>query len=252
LWVERRHASQSALCRRGSRGKETGMMKSVSIILYVTVFVFVVSPEVCFAQKIELEHRLSDCTAVIKDMLTAPDRGIPHDLLKRSRAIIILPSVVKAGLGVGGHYGKGVVLRRNPRTGKWGPPAFLTLIGGSFGWQVGVQATDLVVLVMNDVSLRSLFRDKFTVGADASVAAGPVGRDASATADLDLSAGMLSYSRAKGIFAGVSIKGSVLETDWQSNADYYGSQASIDDIFFAGKGTLSPAARRLIGLLNRY
>jgi lipid-binding SYLF domain-containing protein len=108
------------------------------------------------------------------------------------------------------------------------------------------------VLVMNEVSLRSLFQDKFTLGADASVAAGPIGRDASATTDVALSAGMLSYSRAKGIFAGVSIKGSVLEPDWQANQAYYGSQVSINDVFFGGKGTPSPAARRLIGMLNRY
>ena len=224
----------------------------VSVLLATALFLCLYPFGVGCAQKIELEHRLSDCTAVVKDMMSAPDRGIPRDLLRSSSAIIIMPSVVKAGLGIGGHYGKGVILRRNPRTGKWGPPAFLTLVGGSFGWQVGVQATDLMVLVMNEVSLRSLFQDKFTLGADASVAAGPIGRDASAATDMELSAGMLSYSRAKGIFAGVSIKGSVLETDWQANEAYYGSDVSIVDIFFAGRGTPSPATRQLIGLLNRY
>ncbi len=229
------------------------MTKVRVLMLLTTVAILSLFPfRDCSAQRIELEHRLSDCTAVFKDIMSAPDRGIPRDLFRQSRAIIILPGVVKAGLGVGGHYGKGVVMRRNPRSGKWGPPAFLTLIGGSFGWQVGVQATDLVLLVMNEVSLRSLFRDKYTIGADASVAAGPIGRDASATTDVALSAGMLSYSRAKGIFAGVSIKGSVLEPDWQANQAYYGSQVSINDVFFGGKGTLSPAARRLIGMLNRY
>ncbi len=205
-----------------------------------------------FAQPLALENRLSDAAQAFKEMMEARDSGIPSDLLKRSRAVIIFPSLLKAGLGVGGHYGKGVVLRRNPSTGKWGPPAFLRLLGGSFGWQIGVQSTDLVLLVMSDVSLKSLFRDKFTIGADASIAAGPVGRDASAATDIALSSGILSYSRAQGVFVGVSVKGSVIEADWESNEGYYGSDVSIIDIFFKGKGNVSKAGRRLIALLNKY
>lgn len=204
------------------------------------------------ARPLELENRISESTRALKDMMSAPDGGIPSDLLRRSRAVIIFPSVIKAGLGVGGQYGKGVVLRRNPSPGKWGPPAFVTLIGGSFGWQIGVQATDLVLLVMSDVSLRSLFHDKFTIGADASIAAGPIGRDASASTDIALSAGILSYSRAKGIYAGISLQGSVMQADWEANEGYYGSDLSMIDSFFQGKGPISPAAARLIGLLNRY
>ncbi len=200
----------------------------------------------------ELENRLNNCVEMLQEMMGAPDGSIPADLIKRCRAIIIFPSVVKAGLGVGGHYGSGVVLRRDPSSGRWGPPVFLTLIGGSFGWQVGVQALDLVLLVMNDVSLNSLFRSKITIGADASVAAGPVGREASAATDSALSVGILSYSRAKGLFAGVSIKGSVIEVDWEANELYYESDANIIDIFFKGKGRISPSAARLIGVLRRY
>ncbi len=224
----------------------------ISIMPAALVFLLLFLPTYSFGGSMELEARLSECADIFHDMMKAPDAGIPKDLIKRTRAVVIFPSVLKAGLGVGGHYGKGVILRRHPRTGKWGPPAFLTLVGGSFGWQIGVQSTDLVLLVMNDVSLKGLFHDKFTIGADASVAAGPVGRDASAGTDIDLSAGMLSYSRAKGIFAGVSIKGSVIETDWSANRSYYGSDRSVSDIFFSGKGTMSPQAARLIRLLNRY
>jgi len=207
-----------------------------------------------YAQPIELENRLAECASVVKDMMEVPgpDGGIPADLIRRCHAIIVFPAVLKAGLGVGGHYGKGVVLRRDGRRGKWGPPAFITLIGGSFGWQIGVQATDLMLFVMSDVSLKSLFQDKFTIGADASVAAGPVGRDASAATDLGLSAELLSYSRAKGIFAGVSVKGSVIEADWAANEAYYGSDLSVVDIFFKGTGKLSPASKNLINILNRY
>ncbi len=165
---------------------------------------------------------------------------------------MIFPSLLKAGLGVGGQYGKGVVLRRNNKTGRWGPPVFMTLVGGSFGWQIGVQSTDLILLIMSRVKLKSLFNDKLTIGADASVAAGPVGRDASAATDIALNAGMLSYSRAKGLFAGVSIKGSILEVDWSANEAFYGSDASLIDVFFQGKGRVSAQAKRLMDMLNRY
>jgi lipid-binding SYLF domain-containing protein len=205
-----------------------------------------------WARPLELENRISESARALKDMMDAPDGSIPSDLFRRSSAVVIFPSVIKAGLGVGGQYGTGVVLRRNPSTRKWGPPAFITLVGGSFGWQVGVQATDLVLLVMSDVSLRSLFHDKFTIGADASVAAGPIGRDASASTDIALSAGILSYSRAKGLYAGVSLQGSVMQAEWESNERYYGSDLSVIDSFFDGKGPISPTAARLIELLNKY
>ncbi|MEW6137632.1 MAG: lipid-binding SYLF domain-containing protein [Thermodesulfobacteriota bacterium] len=227
-------------------------MRKKQSVLIICLAALAVVPAVCESQTLELENRIDECTRVLAEIMAAPDARIPGDLLKRSRAVIIFPSVLKAGLGIGGEYGTGVILKRNERTGKWGPPAFLTLMGGSFGWQVGVQATDLVLLVMNEVSLRSLFRDKITIGVDASVAAGPIGREASAGADINLSAGILSYSRAKGIFAGVSIKGSVIEPDWQANEAYYGSDLSIVDVFFTGKGAVSPRARNLMNLLDRY
>jgi lipid-binding SYLF domain-containing protein len=227
------------------------MLKTYPIIC-LTAFLVLFGWSGVSAQHLALENRLSDAAQALNSMMKAPDAGIPADLLRRSRGIIIFPSLLKAGLGVGGHYGKGVVLRRSPSTGKWGPPAFIRLLGGSFGWQIGVQSTDMVLLIMNDVSLKSLFKDKFTIGADASIAAGPVGRDASAATDVSLSEGILSYSRAQGIFVGVSIKGSVIETDWESNESYYGSDVSIIDVFFKGKGHVSKAGRRLMELLNKY
>ncbi|MBI5252339.1 MAG: lipid-binding SYLF domain-containing protein [Desulfomonile tiedjei] len=228
------------------------MQKSLPILAMLLVTSSFFSSPVFCVPPMELEQRLSDSVQVLKDVIEAPDAGVPIDLLKRSRGIVVFPSLIKAGLGIGGHYGKGVVLRRDTSTGKWGPPAFIRLIGGSFGWQIGVQSTDMVLLIMNEVSLKSLFKDKITIGADASIAAGPVGRDASAATDVDLSAGILSYSRAKGLFAGVSIKGSVIEPDWEANEAYYGSDLSVIDIFFKGKGKLSPAAAELIRMLNKY
>lgn len=227
-------------------------MRKAWAVLLMGLSAVIVDSAICGPWPLELEDRIAQSSVVLTEIMTAPDAGIPADLMRRSQGVIIVPSVLKAGLGIGGEYGSGVILRRNPRTGKWGPPAFVTLIGGSVGWQVGIQATNLVLLVMNDVSLRALFRNKITIGVDASVAAGPIGRDASAGTDIDLSAGMLSYSRAKGLFAGVSIKGSVLEPDWQANEAYYGSDLSLIDVFFGGKGSVSPAARRLLNVLTRY
>lgn len=228
-------------------------MRNCSALLIMSVFVtFFPAGDCSWARPLELENRISESARALKNMMDAPDGSIPSDLLRRSRAVVIFPSVIKAGLGVGGQYGSGIVLRRNSSTRRWGPPAFLTLIGGSFGWQAGIQATDLVLLVMNDVSLRSLFHDKLTIGADASVAAGPIGRDASASTDIALSASILSYSRAKGLYAGLSLQGSVMQTDWDANEGYYGSDLSVIDSFFEGKGPISPAAGRLIELLNRY
>ncbi len=229
------------------------MRKSVFLFpLVIAMWCFFPGQVCCGEPPMELEERLSSSVQVLKDMIGAPDAGIPIDLLKRSRGVVVFPAVIKAGLGLGGHDGKGVVLRRDPSTGKWGPPAFIRLIGGSFGWQIGVQSTDLVLLIMNEVNLKSLFKNKITIGADASVAAGPVGRDASAATDVELSAGILSYSRAKGLFAGVAVKGSVIEPEWDANEAYYGSDASLIDIFFRGKGTVSPAAIELIRLLNKH
>ncbi len=227
------------------------MKKLILCGLLVIVLGLALITEKGFCRRnLELDARLFDCAEALTSMLDAPDGGIPADLLQRSKGIVIFPDVLKAGLGVGGHYGKGVVMRRDSASGKWGPPVFIRLIGGSFGWQVGVQATDLVLLIMNDVSLKSLFKDKITIGADASVAAGPLGRDASAGAEMDLSVGMLSYSRARGLFLGVSIKGSVIEVDWDANEKYYRSDLSIIDIFFKGKGVVSPEGQKLVGLLN--
>jgi len=223
-----------------------------TIVSFSLGMVIFFAPHPASAQAGELETRLSDCIRVLESIMATPDAGIPRDLLKRSRAVVIFPSVLKAGLGVGGHFGRGVALRRDPARNAWGPPAFVSIYGGSFGWQFGVESIELVLLIMNDVSLKNLFRDKFILGADASIAAGPLGRDASAQTDVGLAAAMFSYSKAKGIFIGVSFRGSILESDWESNEQYYGSDLSIIDIFFRQAGTPSPAGESLMKLLAKY
>lgn len=221
------------------------------MVISVIISVFL-SPSPGLAQNVELESRLSDCVTVLKGIMGTPDAGIPRDLMRRSQAVVLFPSVLKAGLGIGGHYGKGVALRRDPGENTWGPPVFVSIYGGSFGWQFGVQSIELVLLIMNDVSLKNLFRDKFALGADASIAAGPIGRDASAQTDLSMSAALLSYSKAKGIYLGVSLSGSFLESDWESNEQYYGSDLSIIDIFFQKARKPSPAGESLMKLLTKY
>ena len=203
-----------------------------------------------YAENPELENSLNEARKVVTELLLAPDGRVPRDLINRSKAIIVFPSVIKAGMGIGGQYGKGVALRRDPSDRKWGPPAFVTLIGGSFGWQIGVQSTDLTLLVMSDVDLRNLFKNKFTIGVDVSVAAGPVGREASADTDISFSSGILSYSRARGLYAGLTVQGAVLQADWDANEAYYGSDVSIIDIFFHKQGKLSPAAMKLTETLD--
>ncbi len=222
------------------------------LAIMVTVLTIAGGSQAQAKAPIELENRITQSYNVLNGMLRSPDGGIPADLLKHTGAIIIYPSVLKAGFGLGGHYGKGIIMRRKPPHKKWGPPVFVSLAGGSIGWQIGVEDAEIVLLVMENVSLQSLFQDKFTLGADAAIAVGPVGRDASAAANIDMSSGILSYSRAQGLFAGATIKGSYLEVDWTANESYYGSTGSLDTIFKEGKSKISPAAARLIQLLNRY
>ncbi|MDA8406577.1 MAG: lipid-binding SYLF domain-containing protein [Deltaproteobacteria bacterium] len=223
--------------------------KSVRIVILLFLMESFWHGDVC-AENPELENILNNARKVIIELLQAPDGRVPRDLINRSKAIIVFPSVIRAGMGIGGQYGKGVALRRDPSDRKWGPPAFVTLIGGSFGWQIGVQSSELTLLVMSDVDLRNLFKNRFTIGVDASVAAGPIGREASADTDISLSSGILSYSRVRGLFAGLTVQGAVLQADWDANEAYYGSDVSIIDIFFHKQGQLSPAAVKLAETLN--
>jgi SH3 domain-containing YSC84-like protein 1 len=218
------------------------------LLLLVLFQITVLNP--AKAENPELENRLKESARIISETLEAPDGKIPRDLLRKAKAIIIFPSVIKVGMGIGGQYGKGVALRLDSQERKWGPPAFVTLIGGSFGWQIGVQSADLILLIMSDVDLKNIFNKRFTIGVDASIAAGPVGREASADTDITLTAGILSYSRSRGLFAGLTIQGAFLEADWSANESYYGSDSSIIDIFFHKQGKLSPAASKLVETLN--
>lgn len=196
--------------------------------------------------------RISNSGTVIKEILDVPD-DIPQDLLDKARCVVVLPSVVKAAFVVGGSYGRGVMVCRTGHDfdGPWGAPAMMALEGGSFGFQIGGQATDFVILVMNNRGASSLIASKVKLGADASVAAGPLGRNASAETDVAMRAEMLSYSRARGVFAGISLEGSTLRPDNDANKKVYGKEISAGQIIAERASDGPPEAQMLIHRLEK-
>ena len=198
------------------------------------------------------EDRVEDAGHVLKEILNIPE-DIPQDLLDKAECVIVLPSVKKAAFGIGASYGRGIMICRSGirYTGPWGPPAMYALEGASIGFQIGVQGTDFVLLVMNPSGARSLLKSKVKLGADASAAAGPKGRTASAATDVVMSAEILSYSRNKGLFAGVSLEGSTLRSDNSANEKLYGQKLSARDIIRRGKVKNPQCAAELVELLDK-
>jgi len=198
------------------------------------------------------QDRVEQSGHVLKEILNIPD-DIPQDLLDKAECVVVLPSVKKAAFGVGASYGRGVMICRSgvSYTGPWGPPALYALEGASIGFQLGGQATDFVLLVMNPGGARSLLSSKVKLGADASAAAGPKGRTAEGATDIVMNAEILSYSRNKGLFAGVSLEGSTLRSDGSANEKLYGQKLSARDIIRRGKVKNPPCAEELVALLNK-
>ena len=198
----------------------------------------------------DTEKRLDTAAIVLSDVLGAPDKGVPQDLLGKSACVVVVPGVKKGAFIVGAKYGRGFILCRNPGGG-WSAPAGVTVAGGSVGFQIGGSETDVVMLVMNEGAIDKLLSSKFTIGADASATAGPVGRTASAATDVQMHAQLLTYSRSRGLFAGVSLEGATLKPDDDANKDLYGKPMSNKDIV-KGNLTSPPAAAGLLGVLNKY
>jgi lipid-binding SYLF domain-containing protein len=196
--------------------------------------------------------RLQNSASVMKEILGMPD-SIPKDLLDRSECVIVVPSVKKFALGVGGSYGRGLMTCRSGQTfdGPWGAPTMIALEGGSLGLQVGGQATDYVLLVTNDRGADSILSSKVKLGGDASAAAGPKGRTAGASTDLAMRAEILTYSRSRGLFAGVSLEGSTLRPDGDANDVVYGKRLQPRDIVRGGAVSVPADAQPLIDLLNQ-
>jgi len=197
------------------------------------------------------QERLRSSAEIFGEIMQAPDKGIPHELLESTQCVVILPGVKKAAFVVGGEYGRGFAECRRARGAGWSAPAAFKLEGGSLGFQIGGSSTDLILLVKNRSGMEKLLSDKFTLGGDASVAAGPVGRTAAAQTDLQMKAEILAWSRAQGVFAGVSLKGAVLHPDEDVNEVLYGHRLNNREIL---NGDVRPpeAARRLTAELERY
>jgi SH3 domain-containing YSC84-like protein 1 len=203
-----------------------------------------------FAREEAVVKRLQDAANTFQEIMSIPDKAIPTKLLNKAQCIIIVPGMKKAALGVGGVYGRGFVscLKSNSR---WGPPAGIRLAGGSFGLQLGIQSTDVVMLVMNRSGVDRLLSDKFTVGVEAAAAAGPIGRDAAADTDILMRAEILSWSRSRGIFAGVSLDGTVVTGDTGENEKLYGKSLTTKEIV-EGDVKAPPEANVLLSVLEKY
>jgi len=204
------------------------------------------------ANDVKETERVKDAGVVLKEILNIPD-DIPQDLIDKAECVVILPSVLKGAFGVGGSYGRGVMICRSGEhyTGPWGPPALYALEGISIGFQLGGQATDFVLLVMNPKGARSLLSSKVKLGADASAAAGPKGRTAEGATDVVMNAEILSYSRNKGLFAGISLEGSTLRSDGSANEKLYGKKLSAKEIIVEHKVGVPACARELVSLLDK-
>jgi len=195
--------------------------------------------------------RLDDAAELFSEIMSTPDRSIPQDLLNKSHCIVLVPGLKKGGFVIAGKWGRGFVTCRQASGYGWGPPGAVRIEGGSFGLQIGFSSTDLVLLVMNDRGMRRLLSSKFTLGGDATVAAGPVGRNATAQTDAMMTAEILSWSRSHGVFAGLSLDGSTLRNDIDENSNMYGHPWSNKQILNSG---LRPprGAAKLIGALDKY
>jgi len=197
------------------------------------------------------QDRVRDAGEVMKEILNIPD-DIPQDLLDKAECVVILPSVLKGAFGIGASYGRGVMICRSGQhyTGPWGAPALYALEGASIGFQLGGQATDFVLLVMNPNGARSLLSSKVKLGADASAAAGPKGRTAEGATDVVMQAEILSYSRNKGLFAGISLEGSTLRSDGSANEKLYGRKLTAKEIIVEHKVAIPACAKDLVALLD--
>jgi len=204
------------------------------------------------ANDVKEEDRVKESGEVLKEILDIPD-DIPQDLLDKAECLVVLPSVKKGAFGIGGSYGRGVMICRSGKhyTGPWGPPAMYALEGFNIGFQLGGEATDFVLLVINPKGAETLLSSEVKLGADASATAGPKGRTAEAATDVVMRAEILSYSRSKGLFAGVSLEGSTLRSDGSANEKLYGKKLSAKEIIREGKVKPPAAASELIALLNK-
>lgn len=217
-----------------------------------TILALSLTAPALFANDRKEQQRLENCGQVIQEIMDIPD-DIPQDLIDKAVCVIVYPSVLKGAFIFGGSYGRGAMTCRTGErfNGPWSAPTMMALEGGSFGFQIGGQATDFVLLVMNERGARSILSSKVKLGVDASAAAGPKGRNAEASTDVTMRAEILSYSRARGLFAGVSLAGSTVRPDNGANAALYHKDVTAQDIIFKGVVPVPPSAQKFISYLNK-
>ena len=225
-------------------------MISKRLLIISGLVIFAILPAMVSASDRDDDvSRTHKATQVFKEIMDTPDKGIPQELLESAKCIAVIPGDVKFAFIFGGNYGRGLATCRTEHG--WSAPMFVAVDGGSVGYQIGGSSTDLVMLFMNDRALQSLLSDKFKLGADASVAAGPVGRHAAADTDLKLHAEILSYSRTKGVFAGVSLDGAVVQADKSGDQAMYGAEVNRDEIL-KGRVPVPESARPLLREIDEY
>jgi SH3 domain-containing YSC84-like protein 1 len=227
------------------------VMRMKKLLAFVSGLALIAAPLSASDDK-KQEGRLENCGTVIQEIMDIPD-DIPQDLIDKTYCVVVYPSVVKAAFVVGGSYGRGAMTCRTGEAfnGPWSAPTMMALEGGSVGFQIGGQATDFVLLIMNGRGAHAILSNKVELGADASAAAGPKGRDAQASTDVTMRAEILSYSRARGLFAGISLAGSTVRPDNGSNAKLYHKDVSAEDIVFKGAVAVPASAQKLISYLNK-
>jgi SH3 domain-containing YSC84-like protein 1 len=194
-------------------------------------------------REVKVDDRLDASADTLTEMMNAPDKGPPHDLIDKARCVVVVPGMKKAGFIFGAQYGRGFAVCRQGGGVGWSAPAAMRVEGGSVGFQIGVSDTDIVILVMNDGGMKHLLSDKFTIGGDATAAAGPIGRDVSAQTDILMRAEMLSYSRSHGLFAGISLAGATLRPDGETNTELYGRESTNREILSGDLKTPTVAAK---------
>ena len=231
------------------------MMKTMALPIAIVLLLAVtaiVNPLVAQESSVDEVKRINDATIILEEIMGASDKAVPRSIIEKAEGIAVFPSMLKGGLVVGAQHGRGILSVRNKQTGEWSSPAFLSITGGSFGMQIGAQAIDLVLVVNGQRGLEQLVKNQFKIGADAAVAAGPVGRDASASTDLQMRAAILSYSRSRGLFAGVTLNGSTIRQDRDANERVYGIGYRTGQIVFDGMAGSPDAATAWKAALAKY
>jgi lipid-binding SYLF domain-containing protein len=215
-------------------------------ISFTLAFALACAPLCAADTKTKTVERLDDSASLFSEIMGTPDRSIPQDLLEKASCIVLVPDLKKAAFGVGGKYGRGFAVCRDAGGTGWGPPAAIRIEGGSIGFQIGASSTDLIMLVMNERGATKLLESKFTLGAEGSVAAGPVGRTATAQTDAQMHADILSWSRSQGLFAGLALEGATLRQDLDDNATLYGKKLENREIVTTGVPTPNAAEKLIV------